>query len=303
MAIKGRISKMRNVRELTGEKEFAKDKARLGRPKTNARQTSLQTGSPRARRQPSRLVDVKLVEMRAPVSRGDKKAGAARAIANLVVVAQEEEKRRIAMDLHDDLGQTLNTIKFSMQTMLKESSLQSDPHLKTQLMAMIEVAQSAIDSVERIATDLRPAILDQLGFLSTCRWMLRQFCLAHGELGIDLKLTVKEADISEVLKITLFRIIQEALNNIAKHSRADFVRVRLKKEKNRLFLTIEDNGVGYDETELEHKRANRPGRGLANMIYRAVESGGHCTIDSRKGRGTLVMASWPLRLRGSPHAG
>ncbi|MEQ1881781.1 MAG: sensor histidine kinase, partial [Burkholderiales bacterium] len=280
---------MKNVRELAGEKGRAKDKEGLGRPKTIARHTSLRTEKSRTRGQPSRMVDVKLVELRAPESRADPKAGAARAIANMVIVAQEEEKRRIAMDLHDDLGQTLNTIKFSMQTMLKESSLQSDPHLKSQLMAMIEVAQTAIDSVDRIATDLRPAILDKLGFLSTCRWMLRQFCVVQGEIKIDLNLTVKEEDISEVLKITLFRIIQEALNNIAKHSEADSVQVRLKTEKNRLFLTIEDNGVGYDEVELEHKRLNRPGRGLANMIYRAVESGGHCTIDSRKGRGTLVM--------------
>jgi signal transduction histidine kinase len=294
---------MRNPRELKGEKDFAKGKPRLGRSKASARQIFLPIERPSIRRQPSRLVDVKLFQTRGLAPRNDPKAGAARAIANLVIVAQEEEKRRIAMDLHDDLGQTLNTIKFSMQTMLKESSLQSDPHLKTQLMAMIEVAQTAIDSVDRIATDLRPAILDKLGFLSTCRWMLRQFCVVHGEIEIDLKLTVKEEEISEVLKITLFRIIQEALNNIAKHSRADTIQVHLKKEKKRLLLTIEDNGVGYDEAELEHKRANRPGRGLANMIYRAVESGGHCTIDSRKGRGTLVMASWSLRQSESRRTG
>jgi signal transduction histidine kinase len=294
---------MRNVRDLTGEKDSAKHKARPGRPKARAKPNALPVERSRPRRQPSRLVEVKLVESTAHFPRVDPKAGAARAIANLVIVAQEEEKRRIAMDLHDDLGQTLNTIKFSMQTMLKESSLQADPHLRTQLMAMIEVAQTAIDSVDRIATDLRPAILDKLGFLPTCRWMLRQFGGAHGEIDIELKLTVKEEEISEVLKITLFRIIQESLNNIAKHSQADAVQVRLKKEKNRLFLTIEDNGVGYDEAELDHKRANRPGRGLANMIYRAVESGGHCTIESRKGRGTLVMASWPLRQSGLRHAG
>jgi signal transduction histidine kinase len=149
---------MRNVRDLKGEKDSAKNKARPGRPKARGRPTALPIESSRRQRQPSRLVQVKLVESTAHIPRSDPKAGAARAIANLVIVAQEEEKRRIAMDLHDDLGQTLNTIKFSMQTMLKESSLQADPHLKTQLMAMIEVAQTAIDSVDRIATDLRPAI-------------------------------------------------------------------------------------------------------------------------------------------------
>lgn len=286
---------MGSMRRAAAESNLAESKKASQRPKMSAGQPALRIKNPRTRGQPSRLMNVDLVEAGSTATRKRQKASAARAIANMVIVAQEEEKRRIAMDLHDDVGQTLSTIKFALQGLVEASGSQSIPQLKSRLTDLVEIAQTAIDSVYRIATDLRPAMLDQLGFVPTCRWMLRQFCIARKEIGIDVKLAVKEKDISGALKITLFRIVQEALNNVAKHSKADCVNVRLRKEKNRLLLIIEDNGVGYDEADLDRKRANRPGRGLANMIYRAVQSGGHCAIESKKGRGTRVVASWPLR--------
>jgi signal transduction histidine kinase len=145
-----------------------------------------------------------------------------------------------------------------------------------------------IGEVRRIMADLRPSILDDLGILPAMNWFCREYQKNYSHLAIQKQIGISEEDVPDLLKIVIFRILQEAMNNIAKHSQASLVQLALQKAKQRLELTIQDNGRGYrpDET--------MKGFGLSTMRERAELSGGTFSVQSTEGKGTIVRASWPL---------
>ena len=161
---------------------------------------------------------------------------------------------------------------------------------------VIPMIQGSIEEVRRIQMDLRPSTLDDLGFLATLAWFTRGIrkglfhhpCRETDRCG-------RTGRFLPPLKTVFFRIMQEAMNNISKHSKAEVVRLSLKKTDGRMELTIQDNGVGFDPDRVPALGGLRRGFGLSSMKERAEFSGGSLRIDSAKGKGTTIRAEWPLQ--------
>jgi signal transduction histidine kinase len=141
--------------------------------------------------------------------------------------------------------------------------------------------------------DLRPSVLDDLGLLATISWFCRRFRTIYPGIRVEQEISLQESEVNQLLKVVMFRVIQEAMNNIAKHSRASLVRLSLRKSDNRMELAVKDNGRGFvPETALDMESSER-GLGLTSMRERVELSGGAFSIESRQGAGTAIRASWP----------
>jgi signal transduction histidine kinase len=136
-------------------------------------------------------------------------------------------------------------------------------------------------------------MLDDLGILATLSWFFRRFQAAHPKIAIEQKIVIGEENVPDSLKTSIFRITQEAMNNIVKHSQADSVSLSLNCEGGRMELRIQDNGIGFDLEETHSRERSERGLGLESMRERVELSGGSLTVESAKGRGTLIRASWP----------
>jgi signal transduction histidine kinase len=158
----------------------------------------------------------------------------------------------------------------------------------------VNLLKQTIDEVRRIMMDLRPTILDDLGILATISWFCREFQAVYSGIYVEQDIALKEEDISEPLKIIIYRILQEALNNVAKHSSADHVYVSLKKVENKIQLTIEDNGKGFDLKQVarNYDISVLEGLGLISMRERAEHAGGILRIRTALGKGTSIIVSW-----------
>ncbi|MEE4262791.1 MAG: ATP-binding protein, partial [Desulfobacteraceae bacterium] len=146
----------------------------------------------------------------------------------------------------------------------------------------------------RIVKDLRPSILDDLGILATINWFCREFQKVYTGIRINSEIDVQENNIPASLKTVIYRILQEALNNIAKHSRADLVTLSLIEQAKRIILSIQDNGVGFDVPKTISLTPSRRGFGLASMSERAGLSGADFHITSDAGKGTTIRVEWDV---------
>jgi signal transduction histidine kinase/CheY-like chemotaxis protein len=209
-----------------------------------------------------------------------------RFFASQCLTAQETERKRIAGELHDSIAASLGAIKFSIEKFAGEMK-QGAGNPESVLDLASKVAQTA-DEVRRIMADLRPSILDDLGIIPAIKWFCREFEKTYSHICVEKHIDLAESDVTDSLKTAIYRISQEAMNNIAKHSKASLVKLGLQEEDGKITLTIEDNGQGFDP-----ENAIR-GLGLSTMRERAELSGGNYTFESTEGRGTVIRASWPI---------
>jgi signal transduction histidine kinase len=135
-------------------------------------------------------------------------------------------------------------------------------------------------------------LLEDLGILSTISWFCREFETVYSGIRIDKQISIEEEDVSEPLKIVVFRILQEALNNVAKHSNANVVRVALRRTDDQIDFVIEDNGQGFEDEGGRSVKVANGGFGITSMRERVEISGGSFSIEPSKGLGTTVRASW-----------
>jgi PAS domain S-box-containing protein len=210
-----------------------------------------------------------------------------RSLSSQLLTVQENERRRIARELHDGLGQTLAAVKFSLENKLSQMSKGATPP-GISLENIILLVQNGIEEARRIYSDLWPSILDDLGILATIGWFCRQFQTIYTSMQIEKQIGIREEDVPNPLKTVIYRILQEAMNNASKYSQASIVAISLRKVNGAIELVIEDNGLGFD---LENCGK---GLGLASMKERAELSGGSLAISSIRGKGTVVRASWRL---------
>jgi len=217
-----------------------------------------------------------------------------RILSNQLLCAEEKERKRIARELHDGIGQALSAIKFSVENSLRELRPRCDPSELTSLQTVIPLIQKTIEEVRRIVKDLRPSILDDLGILATITWFCREFQGVYATIRIERDIDIQEKDIPVPLKTNIYRILQEALNNVAKHSRANLVALGLKKIDNRIELEIHDNGAGFNAPNVFGLKPSRRGFGLASMRERAELSGAVFDIKSAIGKGTTIRVGWPV---------
>ena len=215
-----------------------------------------------------------------------------RYLSSQILKAQENERQRIARDLHDSIIQSLATIKINLRVNLKRLNWDGAGKDRESFESIISMIQNTIEEVRRVYTDLRPSMLDNLGILATMSWACQEFQDIHRGIRIQTQTDIKEDEISETLKIVIYRIMQEALNNIAKHSKANLVDISLKKDDGKIHLTIEDNGCGFNVAAMFSGHNDRHGLGLVSMKERTELSGGTFVIESADQCGTTIRSSW-----------
>jgi len=217
-----------------------------------------------------------------------------RALSSQLLTAQESERKRIALELHDGIGQMLTAVKFKVENTVQENGKGKIRPKDKSLEAVIPMIKETIDEVRRMQMDLRPSTLDDLGVLATLGWFCREYQKIYSHIRIDKEITIQEREVSAPLKVVLYRLTQEAMNNIAKHSQADLVRLSLRKHANTIEWAIEDNGMGFDLEKIFSSEGSQGGLGLSSMKERAELSGGTFMIESIQGKGTTLRATWPL---------
>jgi signal transduction histidine kinase len=215
-----------------------------------------------------------------------------------ILTAQEEERRTIARELHDEIGQVLTAIKVELSVAQRHLEQTGSPaHLLEDARA---ITDNALATVRDLSHLLHPALLDDLGLPAVIDWYARGFSRRHG-IAVDVTCDAMEERLSADLEATAYRIVQEALTNVARHARADHCRVILRRLSGTVAISIEDNGVGFDPVEAD-RRAGGRGLGLIGMRERASEVLGEFRIDSAPGRGTRVLVQLPAHVRAPSEA-
>lgn len=201
---------------------------------------------------------------------------------------REEERARVAQEVHDELGQALTGLKLEIASIIRDLPPRNRA-LSPRLRAMAEQVDGTIQSVRRISTELRPVILDELGLVPAIEWYAGTFEQRTG-IRCQFQSHAPEIPIPAPVSVACFRIVQEALTNIARHSRATKAWIELRQTPDELRLWVRDNGVGVSEESL----TDRKSVGLAGMRERAAALGGVLTIGSRGEGGTMVSLTLPL---------
>jgi signal transduction histidine kinase len=218
-----------------------------------------------------------------------------------VVGAQEAERQRIARDLHDETGQSLTAIGMGLRGLSGKLSSRNKEALAT-LHKLETLTADSLRELQRLMTDLRPSHLDDLGLSAALRWYSSKI-QEHSSLNIRVDIHGEECDLDDAMKITIFRIIQECLNNIIKHAQAAHVNIHVHFEEKNVRINVFDNGIGFDTDQIQQKRASRPSLGLVGMEERAALLGGSVTVQSRPGYGTEVEALIPYHHKGISASG
>ena len=219
---------------------------------------------------------------------------ALRSLSSRLINAQETERKIVSQDLHDSIGGKLTGTKYSLEKII--SDLENVPDsLETSLKDVLSIVQSTIEETQRITKHLHPSILDDLGLFAAIRGICREFKEVYSDIQVTSKFEIDEHEVPGSLKILIFRISQEALNNVAKHSGADTVNLSLKKTKRKFELTIKDNGKGFNLHEVLHGDSHERGLGLQSMRERTELFGGSIDIRSKRGKGTTICADWPCQ--------
>jgi signal transduction histidine kinase len=218
-----------------------------------------------------------------------------RHLSSRLINAQEVERRRISMELHDELGQALNATKLHMRAI--EKGLKKDQGaIREQCETLISYMDSIIENVRRLSLALSPTVLEELGLTAALKWLLSSLSKVP-----NLKTTVDIEEIDHFLPrndwIIIYRIIQEIVANIGKHSSADNVFVDIHRRDNSVYFLIQDNGKGFNLEQQHEKNASEKGLGLATMSERIKAIGGVLDLWSQETKGTRIVISIPLETK------
>ncbi len=208
-----------------------------------------------------------------------------------IIEAQENERRRISRELHDEIGQALTAIKFNLEMIDKELP-QTFPVVRGRLGDAKSLSNQTITAMRRLSMDLRPAMLDELGLVPTLRWYVQNL---SKRLGINSQFQAigLEEKLPPQIETALYRIVQEALNNISKHAEANQVEISLEQRNSTIYASIMDNGKGFDWDKVLHPESPERGSGIIGMQERISLLGGKIDIQSRPGFGTRISIEVP----------
>ncbi len=214
-----------------------------------------------------------------------------RTLAMYLETAREEEKKRLALEIHDEIGHALTAIKLELAWVLRKKFLRRDV-MEERFRHIYELIESTIRKVRTISSDLRPSVLDHFGLEAALEWQASEF-QKRSALRCKIKLDKQQINIDERTSTTIFRIFQEILTNIAKHAKASRVDVILEKYTNKIVLKVSDNGKGFKP----EKTKKSQGLGILGMKERANAVGGELSINSVVGVGTTVMLTVPITIK------
>jgi len=208
------------------------------------------------------------------------------------LVLVEQERQRIAADLHDGLGQSLCLLARTLRHLASTATGEGVAALQPQLAQMTRSVDEMLAELRRTAMNLRPSMLDDLGLLPTLSWFLRELESGCPGFRVIGRVQVAEMDVPDALKTAIFRIVQEASTNALKHSRARKLEVSLRRRNGSLQLSICDDGAGFELPAALGERESDYGFGLRSMRARAEGSGGQLLIKSAPGQGTRISVEW-----------
>ncbi len=211
-----------------------------------------------------------------------------RNLSNRLQNVREEEKTRIAREIHDELGQSLTALKFDL-TWVNKNLFQPDAAIVEKIKSMTDLIENTVQMVQRIASELRPQILDILGLCEALKWLAKEF-QKRTEIQCELTIHPDQIDLDPERATAFFRIYQEALTNVARHANASLVQSSFEKQGNQLALKVKDNGKGMVISKAEDPKSF----GLIGIRERVLVFGGEISIQSNRGEGTLITISIPI---------
>ena len=230
-------------------------------------------------------------EMMKALKRSEKKL---RALSTRILETQENERRSIARELHDSVGSDLAAIKYALEQKWSCMKERLSPDYGLPMEQIIELICRSIEEIRNISSNLRPSVIDDLGILAAIRSLCSEFQKIYSSIKIEHVLEIDEHDLPEPQKIVIYRLVQEALNNVSKHSGADNVQIHLTKNSNGIELCVQDNGQGFNKETILSDENEKEGLGLQGMKERTELSNGTFEIWSEKGKGTKILVRWPI---------
>lgn len=220
------------------------------------------------------------------------------ALSNRMLEMQEAERRHIARELHDEIGQSLTAIKLSLEALALRSA---DETARRHAGEIAGVAGEVLDQVRRLSLDLRPPQLDDLGLRAALHWLVKRHTREPG-LAIELEAPEDLPRLGAEVETACFRIAQEALTNVLRHAGATRVRIALEADNDLFSLVVDDDGRGFDVTAAQAKALQGISLGLVGMNERATLVGGEIHLASREGEGTRLCVRFPLAANGAARA-
>jgi signal transduction histidine kinase len=214
-------------------------------------------------------------------------------LSHRLVEVQESERRHIARELHDEIGQALTAAEMNLQAALQAPRA---PNLERRLTASMQAVEQVLEQVHDLSLNLRPSILDDLGLEPALRWLTRR----QAELaGVEAEFHADHLEhrLQPLIETECFRVAQEALTNVLKHARARSISVHLTRTNSQLHVRVCDDGVGFDVGRQRSDAVQGASLGLLSMEERAALAGGSLELHSEAGQGTEVHAWFPLRWR------
>ena len=213
------------------------------------------------------------------------------ALSEQLIRAQEGERKRIAIELHDSVGQSLSAVKYTLERGIEMLRQSRHEDVDSVFQLAVRRIQETAEGIRAISMNLRPKVLDDLGAASAVQWFCRDFAEIYPSIAVHTTLTARDRHVPNRLATVVYRCVQELLNNVAKHARARDVWVLLERDNNVLSLEVRDNGVGVEHATVESRRH---GTGLRNLRERAEMTGGQFTCSPAPGSGTLTRLTWRL---------
>lgn len=217
-----------------------------------------------------------------------------RHLSQQLLKASEDEKKRLARDLHDECGQSLTALKFMVETLKTTLPAAAAAQSGPQVERIGDLVTHLSREIRALTADLRPAMLDEMGLVPALRWHVERFSSLVPTLSLNFESKGCSKRLPPEAEVAFFRCCQEALNNVIKHSRAKRAAVMLECSEFAISLLVEDDGCGFD-LQRQRKRADHaPGTGLAGMRERMVAIGGYLTINSSPTGGTQIYMILPV---------
>jgi signal transduction histidine kinase len=221
-----------------------------------------------------------------------------KSLSQKLVQIQESERRHIARELHDEIGQSLTVAEMNLQAALRSAR---QPGLARRLRESAHAVERVLDQVQDLSLNLRPSMLDDLGLEPALRWYVDRQASSAG-LRADWVIDPIENRLEWLIETECFRIAQEALTNIIRHAKARAIVLELTREDGHLHLRVRDDGIGFHVTPVRQAAQRGESLGVLSMEERALLAGGGLQLESAPGRGTCVHAWFPLRWRTEPTA-
>jgi len=215
-----------------------------------------------------------------------------RSISHQLILAQETERKRVASELHDGIAQTIGVVKYRIEdSVARLAQRYPDIDLSIFDSTVVEI-KNLVEEVRRISNNLSPSMLEDFGIQVALDWLCREFKAQNRNLTVECAVSIDEGATPELVKVAIYRVAQEALNNISKYASATQVDAKLVSSSGNVELIIADNGVGFDYVKAGQGYDGKAGFGLRSMRERVEATGGEFKLTTSPINGTEVRAFW-----------